>query len=104
MPASILGKAAQLSFGVDHGAEFTAYRQKADEIGEGARRTQNCLRQIEDLLQIAVPRDEPLSAIKHRDAVAHVVESHAQFGLALVYLIEQPGIVHRDDRLRREIL
>ena len=33
MPACILGKAAQLGFGVDRSAEFVACRQKSDEIG-----------------------------------------------------------------------
>ena len=41
--------------------------------------------------------------VEHRDAVAHVVEGDAQLGLALADFVEEPRIVHRDDRLRREV-
>jgi hypothetical protein len=43
-------------------------------------------------------------AVEHRHPVAHIVEGDAQLGLALADLVEQPGIVHRDHRLRRKIL
>ena len=44
------------------------------------------------------------SRLKHRHAVAHVVEGDAQLGLPLAELFEQPRIVHRDHRLRGEAL
>ena len=37
--------------------------------------------QIEEILEIAIPRDEAPRSIEHRDAVTHVVEGDAQLGL-----------------------
>jgi len=42
--------------------------------------------------------------VEHRHPVAHIVECDAQLGLALADLVEQPGIVHRNRRRRREVL
>ena len=42
------------------------------------------------------------SPSEHRHPVAHIVEGNAQLGLALADLVQEPGIVHRNDRLRRE--
>ena len=61
------------------------------------------VRQIEDLLEIAVPGGEPMLGVEHRNAVAHVVEGDAQFGLVLADLVEEAGVVHRDHRLRRKV-
>ena len=58
--------------------------------------------QVEQFLEIAVP-GQPQLGVEHRDAVAHVVEGDAQFGLTLADLVEQPRVLHRDDRLRREV-
>jgi len=60
------------------------------------------VRQIEDLLEVHVPRHKPQLAVEHRDPVAHIVEGDAQLGLALADFVEQPSIVHRDDCLSRE--
>ena len=50
-----------------------------------------------------VPRGEPQVVVEHRDAVGHVVEGDAQLGLALADFVQQPRILHRDHRLRREV-
>ena len=39
--------------------------------------------QVEDLLELAVPRGEALRFVEHRDAVAHVLEGDAQFCLSV---------------------
>ena len=38
---------------------------------------------IEDVLELAVPRDQTQRFVEHRDAVAHVLEGDAEFVLAL---------------------
>ena len=64
---------------------------------------QQSVRQIEKLLEIAVPRREPLLGVKHRDPVAHIVKGDAQLGLPPADFFQQPGIVHRYDRLGRKV-
>ena len=39
--------------------------------------------QVENVLKLAVPGDEPGCFVEHRDAVAHVLEGDPQFVLAL---------------------
>src|SRR5262249_34483120 len=60
--------------------------------------------QVENSLEIQVPRGEPQLAVKHRDTIAHIVKGDAQLGLALADLVEQPRIVHRNYGLRGEAL
>jgi hypothetical protein len=55
-------------------------------------------------LEVAVPSGEVQRLIKHRDTIDHVVEGNPQLPLALADFVEQPCILHRDHRLRREIL
>jgi hypothetical protein len=55
-------------------------------------------------LEVAVPRREPQVFVKHDDAIGHVVEGDAQFGLPLADFIEQPCILDGDYRLGREVL
>jgi hypothetical protein len=45
----------------------------------------------------------PLLGIEHCHTVAHVVEGHAQLGLTPADFFQQPGIVHRNDRLGRKV-
>ena len=59
---------------------------------------------VQDLLELAVPRDQMLRFVEHRDAVAHVLERDTEFFLALSKFIQQPPILHRDDRLGGEVL
>ena len=84
-------------------AEFAALGEVADVVGIARPPHQQRVGQFEDALEIQVPRGEPLVAVKHRDTVAHIVEGHAQLGLALADLVQQPCIVHGDHGLAREI-
>src|SRR5262249_10397423 len=93
--------AAQLRLDV-LGAEFAALSEYPDVIGIAQALSQQRVRQIEDPLEIQVPGGEPQFGIEHRHPVAYIVEGDAQLGLALADLVQQPGIVHRDYRLRRE--
>ena len=60
--------------------------------------------QVEDVLELAVPRDQMLRFVEHGDAVAHVLERDAKFLLALADFIQQPRVLHRDHRLGSEVL
>ncbi len=86
------------------GAEFAALGEEVDVVGIARPLRQQRVGQIEDPLEIQVPRRKVLLAVEHRHTVAHIVERDAQLGLALADLLQQPSIVHRDDRLRGEIL
>ena len=44
-----------------------------------------------------------LRFVEHRHAVAHVLEGDAEFFLALADFIQQPCVLHRDDRLGSEV-
>ena len=85
------------------------YSPRSAKIMEDTRRklgrsSRKRIGQIEYLLEVQVPGGEPQLGVKHRDAVAHIVEGDAQLGLALADLVQQPGILHRDNRLCREVL
>ena len=70
-------------FGLEiDGAELAALNEKSDPVAIGAGLREQRIWDIEDFLKVAVPGDELLLAVEHRDAVAHVVERHAQFRLA----------------------
>ena len=60
--------------------------------------------QVEDLLELAVPRNQVLPLIEHGDSIAHILERDAELFLALPNLIEQPCVLHRDHRLSSEVL
>src|SRR5215475_14100647 len=55
--------------------------------------------QIKDFLKVAVPRNKAGVRAKHHNAIAHIVESDAQLGLAGAQLFEQASILNRDHRL-----
>jgi hypothetical protein len=65
------------------GAEFAALGKKADVVGIARPLDQQRVGQVEDPLEIEVPRREVLLAVEHRHTVAHVVEGDPQLGLAL---------------------
>jgi hypothetical protein len=71
----------------------------ADKIADTRPLGEKGIGQIENALEIKVPRSEPQLSVKHRHAIAHIVKGHAQLGLALTDLVKQPGIVHRNHRL-----
>ncbi len=87
-------------FRLDIDRTVLAMRGKiTDILGKVRTLGQHLVGQVEDLLEIAVPRGEPQLGVEHRDPVAHIVEGDPQLRLALADLVEQPGIVHRDHRL-----
>ena len=45
-----------------------------------------------------------LRFVEHRHAVAHVLERDMEFLLTLADFVEQPRILHCDDRLGGEVL
>ena len=92
---------AHLRFDIDR-AVFAMRGEVADKIGDARPLGEERIGEFEDPLEIQVPRGEPQLAVEHRHPVAHIVEGDAQLGLALADLVEQPGIVHRDHRLRGE--
>jgi hypothetical protein len=53
----------------------------ANIVGEARPLGQESIGQIENLLEIAVPRREPQLGVEHCHTVAHIVESDAQLGL-----------------------
>jgi hypothetical protein len=75
----------------------------ANVVGQARPPGQKSVGQIENLLEIAVPRREPQLGVEHGNAVAHIVEGHPQLGLTPADFFQQPGIVHRNDRLGREV-
>jgi hypothetical protein len=87
-----------------HITVLAALGEIAEIFGKGRALRQERVRQVQDLLEIHVPGGEAQLVVEHRDAVAHIVKSDAQLGLTLADLLEQTGIVHRDDGLRREAL
>jgi len=86
------------------GAEFAALGEETEIIGIVRAIRQQRVGKLEDPLGIEVPGGEPQFPVEHSHPVAHIVECNAQLGLALADLVEQPGIVHRNHRLRREVL
>ena len=54
---------------------------------------------VQEPLEVSVPRREAQCAIEHRYAVAHVVERDAQFRLASIEFRHEPRILDRDRRL-----
>jgi hypothetical protein len=97
LPAAI-DQPAHFGFDIDL-AVFAMRCEVANVVAKARPRGQQSVGQIEHLLEIAVPRREPLLGVKHRHTVAHVVKGDAQLGLPLADLAEQPRILDRDDRL-----
>ena len=71
----------------------------AEILGKARPPREEGVRQLEHLLEIAVPRGKPRLGVEHDDTIAHVVEGDAQFGLAVAQLVEQPRVLDRDHRL-----
>ncbi len=63
---------------------------------------QEGVRQIEHLLEIAVPGGKARFSVEHDDAIAHIVEGNAKLGLAVVQFLKQARILDRDHRLISE--
>ena len=90
---------APAQFGFQVGRVLAALGEIAEIIGIARTLGEEGVGQIEDLLKIAVPCDKARVGAKHRNAIAHIIEGNAQFGLAIAQLIEKPGILNRDHRL-----
>ena len=103
LPFGIFDAAAQIRFEI--GRDIFAARGEIAEIFNRARPLgEEGVRQIEHLLEVAVPRGEAQVFVEHRHTVGHIVEGDAQFGLGLADLVEQPRILNRDHRLGGEVL
>jgi hypothetical protein len=48
------------------------------------------------VLEVHVPRGKAKSGVEHRYAIAHVVEGHPQFGLALAEFVKQSDVLNRN--------
>ena len=86
------------------GAELAAFGEDAEVVGIARALGQKRVGQVEQLLEIAVPRGQPQVFVEHGDAIGHVVEGDPQLGLTLADFVEQPRILHRDHRLGGEVL
>ena len=89
---------------LDTRAEVATRGEEAEVFLIGAMLFEQVVGQVEDLLELAVPRDQAMGFVEHRHAVAHVLEGDAEFLLALADFVQQPRILHRDHRLRGEVL
>ena len=85
-------------------AVFAMRGEIADIVCKARPPGEKFIWQTEDLLEVSVQRGKPQRTVEHRHPVAHVVEGDAQLGLPLADFVQQPRIVHRNDRLRRETL
>src|SRR5262249_58918730 len=83
---------ADLGFDIDY-TEFAMRGEVANKLCDWWSLGQQRIGDFEDPLEIQVPGGEPLVAVKHRDTVAHIVEGHAQLGLPLSDLVQEPRIV-----------
>ena len=95
--AGIFDGAAQLRFEI--GRVLAAVSEIAEILGIARPPREEGVRQIEHLLEIAVPRGKPRCGVEHDDAIAHIVEGNAKLGLAVVQLLKQSRILDRDHRL-----
>src|SRR3984893_7461216 len=73
--ADIFDGAAQLRFEI--GRVLAAVSEIAEILGRARPPREEGVRQIEHLLEIAVPRGKPRCGVEHDNAVAHVVEGDA---------------------------
>ena len=75
LPSGIFDGAAQLRFEI--GRVLAAVGEIAEILGIARPPREEGVRQIEDLLEIAVPRGKARFGVEHGDAVAHIVEGDA---------------------------
>ena len=97
LPPGVFDGAAQLRFEI--GRVLAAVSEIAEILGIARPPREEGVRQIEHLLEIAVPRGKARRGVEHDDAVAHIVKGDAQLGLAIAQLVEQSRILDRDHRL-----
>ena len=71
------------SSGSASGPILTALGEVADVFRECLTPRDDIVGHVQDILKLAVPRDQMLRFVEHGDAVAHVLERDAQFLLTL---------------------
>ena len=86
------------------GVVLTSLGEVVDVFRECLAPRDDIVGHIQDILELAVPCDQMLRFVEHGDAIAHVLERDAEFFLALPNFVKQPGVLHRNDRLRGEVL
>src|SRR5215467_3025246 len=77
LPVGIFDGAPQLRFEIGR-VVLPAIGEVMEIFGIAQTLGEEGIRQIEHLLEIVVPSGEMQFAVEHRDAVAHIVEGHAQ--------------------------
>ena len=86
MRSDPLRQPAHLGFDIDR-AVFAMGGKVADKLFDVRPLGEEGIGEVEDPLEIQVPRGKPLVAVEHRDTVAHIVESHAQLVLTAGQLL-----------------
>jgi hypothetical protein len=84
--------------------KFAALGEIANVRVEVVALGEQVIGELEQFLKITVPGGEVQGFVEHRYPVDHVVEGNPQFLLTLADLVQQPRILHRDDRLRGKVL
>ncbi len=102
--ADLPGQPADLLLHVRTDTILTTIGQIPDVLRERLSSCDDVVGDIQDILELAVPRRQMLGFVEHRDTVTHVLECDAQFFLTLADFVQQPRVLHRDHSLRREIL
>src|SRR5262249_12741078 len=97
-PPGIVEAAAQLLFEIGRDV-LAAVSEIAEIFGKARPIYQEGVRELKHLLEIAVPRGQARLCIEHDNAVAHVVEGDAQFGLALTQFLEESRVLDCYHRL-----
>ena len=79
----LLDEPAYVLLRVGFGAILVTLGKVADVFRERLTPGDDIVGHVQDILKLAVPRDQMLCFVEHCDAVAHVFEGDAQFGLTL---------------------
>ena len=79
----LLDEPAYMLLRVGLGVVLTALGEVADVFGECLTPRDDTVGHVQDILELAVPRDQMLRFVEHCDAVAHVLEGDAEFRLTL---------------------
>ena len=80
-------------------ANFTALDEQADVVVKAGPARQEWVWYVEQFLKVSVPSADAQISIEHHHAVAHVLESDAEFLLPPRQLAQQTRVLHSDDGL-----
>src|SRR5215469_14230787 len=94
----VVDRAAELRFEIGRD-ELPPISEIAEILGTSRPSSEEGLRELNQLFEIAVPGSKSPRSVEHDDTVTHVVEGHAQLGLSITQFLEQAGILDRDHRL-----